>query len=208
MCIRDSPYAIKCTFINLIRQFSLSACRKTYRMLDLFENEYRGHFDYIVILCPTLRYNKNYLAKCWIKEDDCGFFIKPGDKLLEWIKQLSAFFSSKNTLFIVDNMIADETLDKTRGALLVIAISGSHREHSLRGCLLSDIRKSQSPCVTNLNSSSCGSQRIGELELIITENDVGSWDVGYIKERLENEKHACLYLRLEHPKTFQVLTSI
>ena len=128
--------------------------------LDLLVNEYRGHFDYIVILCPTLRYNKNYLAKCWIKEDDCGFFIKPGDKLLEWIKQLSAFFSSKNTLFIVDNMIADETLDKTRGALLVIAISGSHREHSLRGCLLSDIRKSQSPCVTNLNSSSCGSQRI------------------------------------------------
>ena len=40
-----------------------------------------------------------------------------------------------------------------------------------------------------------------ELELIIKENDVGSWDVGYIKERLKNEKHACLYTRLEHPRT-------
>ena len=33
-------------------------------------------------------------------------------------------------LFIVDDMIADETLDKTRGALLDIVISGRHREHS------------------------------------------------------------------------------
>ena len=40
-----------------------------------------------------------------------------------------------------------------------------------------------------------------EIELIIKENDVGSWDVGYIKERLKNEKHACLYTRLEHPRT-------
>ena len=58
-----------------------------------------------------------------IKEDDRVFLVKPGDKLLEWIKQLSAFFLGKNTLFIVDDMIADETLDKTRGALLDIAIS-------------------------------------------------------------------------------------
>ena len=99
--------------------------------LDLLVNEYRGHFDYIVILCPTLRYNKTYLARCWIKEDDRLFLVEPGDKLLEWIKLFSAFFSGKNTLFIVDDMIADETLDKTRGALLDIAISGRHRELSL-----------------------------------------------------------------------------
>ena len=108
----------------------LTGCGKTHRMLDLLENEYRGQFDYIVILCPTLRYNKTYLARCWIKEDDRVFLFKPGGKLLECIKLLSAFFSGKNMLFIVDDMIADETLDKTRGALLDIVISGRHREHS------------------------------------------------------------------------------
>ena len=82
-------------------------------MLDLLENDYKGHFEYIVILCPTLRYNKTYLARSWIKEDYRIFLVKPGSKLLEWLKLLSALFSGNNTLFIVDDMIADETLDKT-----------------------------------------------------------------------------------------------
>ena len=28
--------------------------------LSLLENEYRNHFDFIVIICPTLRYNSTY----------------------------------------------------------------------------------------------------------------------------------------------------
>ena len=94
----------------------LTGCGKSHRMLDLLENEYKGHFEYIVILCPTLRYNKIYLARRWIKEDDRVFLVEPGGKLLEWINLLSAFFSGKNILFIVDDMIANETLDKTLSA--------------------------------------------------------------------------------------------
>ena len=60
---------------------------------------------------------------CIRDRDDRVFLVESGGKLLEWLKLLSAFF--------VDDMIADETLDKTRGALLDIAISGRHREHSL-----------------------------------------------------------------------------
>ena len=30
---------------------------KTHLALNLLENEYRNHFDFIVIICPTLRYN-------------------------------------------------------------------------------------------------------------------------------------------------------
>ena len=29
---------------------------KTHLALSLLENEYRNHFDFIVIICPTLRY--------------------------------------------------------------------------------------------------------------------------------------------------------
>ena len=143
-----------------------------------------------------------------IKEDDRVFLVKPGDKLLEWIKQLSAFFLGKNTLFIVDDMIADETLDKTRGALLDIAISERHREHFL-WMLTQRYKKIAITVRDQLKQLFVWfPKNRHELELIIKENDVGSWDVGYIKERLKNEKHACLYMRLEHPRTFQVLTSI
>ena len=30
---------------------------KTHLALNLLETEYRNHFDFIVIICPTLRYN-------------------------------------------------------------------------------------------------------------------------------------------------------
>ena len=33
---------------------------KTQLALNLLENEYRNHFDFIVIICPTLRYNSTY----------------------------------------------------------------------------------------------------------------------------------------------------
>ena len=43
---------------------------KTHFLLDLIEKEYNKHFDYIVIICPTPRWNKTYHAKAWIKNDD------------------------------------------------------------------------------------------------------------------------------------------
>ena len=41
--------------------------------------------------------------------------------------------SGEETLFIVDDMIADETLDKKLQPLLELAISGQHKNHSLWG---------------------------------------------------------------------------
>ena len=33
---------------------------KPHLALSLLETEYRDHFDFIVIICPTLRYNSTY----------------------------------------------------------------------------------------------------------------------------------------------------
>ena len=33
---------------------------KTHLALDLLESEYFSHFDFIIIICPTLRYNSTY----------------------------------------------------------------------------------------------------------------------------------------------------
>jgi len=42
--------------------------------------------------------------------------------------------SGKETLFIVDDVIADETLDKKRQSLLNLAISGKDIEDTVCGC--------------------------------------------------------------------------
>ena len=37
--------------------------------LSLLDNEYRNHFDFIVIICPTLRYNSTYKSRGWVWND-------------------------------------------------------------------------------------------------------------------------------------------
>ena len=49
---------------------------KTHLVSELIENQYNKHFDYIVIICPTLRENSTYHAKEWIKNDDNVWLVE------------------------------------------------------------------------------------------------------------------------------------
>ena len=50
------------------------------------------------------------------------------------IEKISNLLTGDKTLFLIDDIIADETLDKRCQPLLELAIWGRHRSHSL--CLL------------------------------------------------------------------------
>ena len=54
---------------------------KTHLALSLLENEYRNHFDFIVIICPTLRYNSTYKSGGWVWNDPDVIPIEPGNQL-------------------------------------------------------------------------------------------------------------------------------
>ena len=69
-----------------------TGCGKTHLVLNLIENEYKKHFDYIIIICPTLRDNATYLSRNWVKNGDKVWLIEPGDRLYEWIQNLSPTF--------------------------------------------------------------------------------------------------------------------
>ena len=43
-----------------------TSCGKTQCVLDLLEKEDRHHFENILILCPTLLWNKTYLERSWL----------------------------------------------------------------------------------------------------------------------------------------------
>ena len=58
-----------------------TGCGKTHLVLDLIENYYNKHFDYIFIICPTLRINKTYQVRDWIKNVDKVWLIEPKDNL-------------------------------------------------------------------------------------------------------------------------------
>jgi len=173
-------------------------------VLDLIETEYRHHFDNIIILCSTIRWNSTYLERDWIWKDDYVFCIEPKDKLCDWIERLSEIFSGEETLFIVDDMIADETLDKRRTALLNLAISGRHRKHSLWL-----ITQSYTAIPKNLRRQKkqlflwYPSERP---DLKLADEEINVIDqLEVVKDQLKRGKHTCLYVRLEHPRSFQVL---
>ena len=61
---------------------------KTHLALSLLENEYRNHFDFIVIICPTLRYNSTYKSRGWVWNDPDVIPIELGNNLYYCLKRL------------------------------------------------------------------------------------------------------------------------
>ena len=107
-------------------------CGKTHLVLELIEKEYNNFFDYIIIIFPTLRENdKTYHAKEQIKKNDSVWLVDPKDNLYQWIKKFSELLRFLEVLFIIDDIIANDSLGKRRQPLLELSISGRHRGHSL-----------------------------------------------------------------------------
>ena len=57
--------------------------------------------------------------------------IEPGNYLYDWIEKIGNILTGSKTLFLIDGIIANETLDKRRNSLLDLAMSGRHKGHSL-----------------------------------------------------------------------------
>ena len=104
---------------------------KTHLVLDMIETQYNKHFDKIIILCLTIRWNKTYIGRSWIIKDENVWLVEPKDKLYDYIEKLSNLEAGNAVLFIVDDIISDENLDKRRQPLLELAISGRHKNHYL-----------------------------------------------------------------------------
>ena len=122
-----------------------------------------------------------------------------------WIEKLSQLLACSKILFIIDDIIADEGLDKRRQPLLEVAISGRHRGHYL--WLLT---QSYSAMPKNLRRQAKAiivwyPKERTDLKLIHDENNVSTDDeLVVVRDFLRKSKHACLYIRNEHPRGFCV----
>ena len=100
---------------------ALTGVGKTHLALSLLENEYRNHFDFIVIIFHTLRYNSTYKSPGWVWNDPEVIPIEPGNQLYYLIERISNLLAGSKTLFLIDDIIAHETLDKCHQPLLELA---------------------------------------------------------------------------------------
>ena len=54
---------------------------KTHSALNLLEKEYKNHFNFIIMLCPTLKHNETYRSRKWVWTDPEVILIEPGNSL-------------------------------------------------------------------------------------------------------------------------------
>ena len=178
---------------------------KTHLALSLLENEYRNHFDFIVIICPTLAHNETCKSRGWLWNDPDVIPIEPGNNLYYLIEKISNLLAGSVTLFLIDDIIADEALDKRRQPLLELAISGRHRQHSL--CLST---QSYTVIPNNIRRQAkmlyiWYPKNRTDLNIIHEQNDViETGELARVKAKLKCGKHTCLIMRMEHPRAYQV----
>ena len=109
------------------------------------------------------------------------------------------------TLFLIDDIIADETLTKHCQPLLGLAISGRHRGHSLwlltqsYTAVPNSIRREAKMLYIWYPKNRM------DLNTIQKENDIkGPKELARVKAQLKWGKHTCLVMRMEHPRAYQI----
>ena len=119
-----------------------------------------------------------------------------------WIDGLSQLLGHSETLFIIDDIIADESIDKRRQPLLESAISGRHRGH-----FLWLVTQSYSAIPKNLRRQDKAifvwyPKERADLKVIHDKNNVKCVtdnELAIFKDFLRKSKHVWLYIRNEHP---------
>ena len=146
-----------------------------------------------------------YKSRSWVWNDPDVILIEPGNNLYYLIEKISNLFTGDKTLFLIDDIIADETLDKRHKPLLELAISGRHRGHSL--WLLT---QSYTAVPNNIRRQAkmlyiWYPKNRTDLNTIHEENDIiGLEELARVKEKLERGKHTCLIMKMEHPRAYMI----
>ena len=78
---------------------ALTGVGKAHLALNLLENEYRNHFDFIVIICLTLRYNSTYKSRGWVWNDPEVIPTEPGNQLHYLIEKISNLLAGSKPYF-------------------------------------------------------------------------------------------------------------
>ena len=121
------------------------------------------------------------------------------------IEKISNLLAGFTTLFLIDDIIADETLDKRHQPLLELAILGKHRGHSL-----SLLTQSYIAVPNNIRRQAkmlhiWYPKNRTDLNTIHKENDViETGELARVKEVLKQGKHTCLIMRMEHPIAYKI----
>ena len=121
------------------------------------------------------------------------------------IEKISNLLAGSTTLFLTDDIIVDEALDKHRQPLLELAISRRHRGHSLwlltqsYAAVPNNIRRQAKMLYVWYPKNRT------DLNTIHEENDVIEMGkLARVKAQLKQFKHTCVIMRMENPSAYMI----
>ena len=154
---------------------------------------------------PTLAHNQTYKSQDWVWNDPEVILEEPVNQLYYLIEKYSKLLAGSKTLFLINDIIANEALDKCRQPLLGLAISGRHRGH-----LLWLLTQSYIAIPNNITRQAkmlyvWYPKNRKDLNIIHEENDIiETGELANVKEALKQGKHTCLIMRMKHPRAYMI----
>ena len=86
-----------------------TGCGKSVFVLDVLEKKYQGVFENLVILCPTIEWNKAYKNRSWIGDVHCPkaeniFIVNPvlPENLQELLRKFFKRYVGSPTFYIIE----------------------------------------------------------------------------------------------------------
>ena len=103
-----------------------SGCGKTHYMLKMLEEEYKGHFEYVFIVCPTFKYNTTCHEWKYIKDPDIFTVGFSHDEVEYYLQIITEFAEGTNSLIILDDCAQSKAVKNRTSELVNLAFSGRH----------------------------------------------------------------------------------
>ena len=104
----------------------MTACGKTHYLLKMLEKEYKNHFEYIFIVCPTFEDNKTYQNWEYLKNPNLFAIARDHDKVEGVLRAIVKFAKNTNSLVILDDCAASKDVKSRTSELVKLAFSGRH----------------------------------------------------------------------------------
>lgn len=199
-----------------------TGCGKTEFVLDLLElsqqqGGYAGVFENIVILCPTIAWNKAYKNRSWIGDvwhprDKKIKIVNPvnrngEEKLQELLRLCFNKYAGSPTLYIIDDCSATKQLTKKKDMLSQLAFSGRHAEQTVwvisqrYNSVLKDLREQTKwLCMFYTKDRDSFEDCLRENDVIPTLDERNK-----IRKELSKTKHSKLIIRTDQPTGYKLL---
>ena len=193
------------TPLNMIIIVGMTNCGKTYYLLKMLEREFKNHFDYILLVCPTFSWNKTYQEWKYINDEDL-IPIECEQDDVDKVSHIINIYRGTNSLIILDDCASGQDVKNRASELVKLAFSARHFGLSTIAItqqltsIAKACRENISKLVTFYNANKSDMKSILDDYL----NGVDRSEFEDITNELRDNKYAKLEINLVYPYSYEV----